>query len=631
MAYEQRCRLLSETSVNVAKNTSVVTIAFEFRRTDYSYWGYNGYGTAYWYINCAGQSTGNRYFSFDWNIPQNQWKEVGRASFTIPHNADGSKSISFSGFVYFGDGVAPGSLSGSGSAKLTMIPRATMPTVSPTSQVMGESIVINLPRASSGFTHKLTYKFGTASGVISSSATTSATFLVPESFAEQIPNSEKGTGTITCQTYNGATLIGTKTVNFTAVVPDGIVPVINNVTIEEAVVGRAISGLYLQNKSQLRVVTDAQGTMGSTIAKYEVLVDGVIHSGADIISQIVTSHGNVPINVTVTDSRGRTASKSQNVEFEEYYNPTIISFAAARCNDAGVEDDEGTSVVLEINFRIAPVRQQNEKSYSVQVKRENSDVWTTILSGSLYEYNNSYKKYGNILDSDYSHVVRLVINDSFSETVAAVEIGTAFTLLDFRNTGRGMAIGKVSQKDALEISMDVEFQKNAEIITEEEGTPVRYNILERIKEFATNIKDIFSSIIQINKDLSDITALDTETFTTAPYVFIIERYLHHKKKRIKVHGTWNGSINGAPLVSSGFNYGVITNLSLIPAGKITGIKRIVSYNMRPVSGGGGMLFVGASDAVTNSQHNHIYTNPQFILTSAPRTCYFEWDIEIEVE
>lgn len=131
--------------------------------------------------------------------------------------------------------------------------------------------------------------------------------------------------------------------------------------------------------------------------------------------------------------------------------------------------------------------------------------------------------------------------------------------------------------------------------------------------------------------MSDITALDTETFTTAPYVFIIERYLHHKKKRIKVHGTWNGSIKGNPLVSSGFNYGVITNLSLTPAGKITGIKRIVSYNMRPVSGGGGMLFVGASDAVTNPQHNHIYTNPQFILTSAPRTCYFEWDIEIEVE
>ncbi len=146
----------------------------------------------------------------------------------------------------------------------------------------------------------------------------------------------------------------------------------------------------------------------------------------------------------------------------------------------------------------------------------------------------------------------------------------------------------------------------------------------------------------------------------------------------KGHGTWNGSVKGEPLVSSGFNYGVITNLSLTPAGKITGIKRIVSYNMRPVSGGGGMLFVGASDAVTNSQHNHIYTNLhpagkitgikrivsynmrpvsggggmlfvgasdavtnsqhnhiytnlQFILTSAPRTCYFEWDIEIEVE
>lgn len=502
MAYEQRCRLLSETSVNVAKNTSVVTIAFEFRRTDYSYWGYNGYGTAYWYINCAGQSTGNRYFSFEWNIPQNQWKEVGRASFTIPHNADGSKSISFSGFVYFGDGVAPGSLSGSGSAKLTTIPRATTPTVSPASQVLGESIVINLPRASSGFTHKLTYKFGMASGVISSSATTSATFLVPESFAEQIPNSEKGTGTITCQTYNGATLIGTKTVDFTAVVSDRIVPVINNVTIEEAVVGRAISCVFLQNKSQLQVITDAQGAMGSTIAKYEVLVDGVIHSGADIISQIVTSHGNVPVKVTVTDSRGRTASKSQSVVFEEYFNPTIISFSATRCNEAGEEDDEGTSVALDIKFKIAPVKQQNEKSYSVQTKREDSETWTTILSGSLYEYDSTYKKYGNILDADFSHVVRLIVKDSFSETTAFVEIGTAFTLLDFRNTGRGMAIGKVSQIDALEINIDTEFHKNAEIVTEEEGTKVRYNILERIKEFATNIEDIFSTISQINKDLS---------------------------------------------------------------------------------------------------------------------------------
>ena len=141
--YETRIRLISETNVNVANNTSYVTVALDFRRTDYQYYGYNLDGNAYWIIKVDSLSTGNVNFTFNWTIPQNQWKEVARRSFTVTHNADGTKSINLSGTIYFGDGVSPGTLSASGKATLSTIPRATVPSLSPASQAIGSAITVS--------------------------------------------------------------------------------------------------------------------------------------------------------------------------------------------------------------------------------------------------------------------------------------------------------------------------------------------------------------------------------------------------------------------------------------------------------------------------------------------------------
>ena len=97
MAYESRVRVISETNIDSANNTSYITVAFEFRRTDRNYYGYNRTGDAWWSIGCAGQGSGAQYFTYSWNIPQNTWHEVGRWSFTIPHNADGSKAVYMKG------------------------------------------------------------------------------------------------------------------------------------------------------------------------------------------------------------------------------------------------------------------------------------------------------------------------------------------------------------------------------------------------------------------------------------------------------------------------------------------------------------------------------------------------------
>lgn len=121
MPYEARV-IQSHTSNGSVANSSNVTVTFQIRRTDYAMIGYNYEGNAYWRINCDGQSTGNKYFTFDWGYhPQNQWWTVGSHTFTVAHNGDGSKHIGFDGYYY--TGISPSDLGASGSATLTKIPR----------------------------------------------------------------------------------------------------------------------------------------------------------------------------------------------------------------------------------------------------------------------------------------------------------------------------------------------------------------------------------------------------------------------------------------------------------------------------------------------------------------------------
>ena len=107
---------------NGSENYSNVTLTFQIRRLDYSMIGYSSSGSAYWNISCDGQSSGDQYFSFNWaSTPAGTWWTVGSYGFKIPHNSDGSKTISYSAYYY--TGISPASFSASGSSALTKIGR----------------------------------------------------------------------------------------------------------------------------------------------------------------------------------------------------------------------------------------------------------------------------------------------------------------------------------------------------------------------------------------------------------------------------------------------------------------------------------------------------------------------------
>lgn len=417
-------------------------------------------------------------------------KTIKSGTVIIPHKADGTKTFAFSfsqeiDITWSGSSI--GTVTGSDSGTLTTIPRATTPTLSASSVDMETAVTITMSRASGLFTHTLEYTFGSASGTIGTELGTSATWTPAVTLAAQIPNATSGTATITCKTYAGSTMIGTKTVSIVLKVPSSVVPVINSVTRSEAVTTPAIAstfGGYVQHQSKIKIVTAATGAQSSTILNCTVTIRDANASGTPLLA---TYYGNdvttdiidwetskIKIGVTVTDSRGRRTSVSYDEDILPYTPPKITTFTAYRSNANGDPDYDSTNLKITVNFDIATVNNLNGKYYEILYKVKGASSWAgTIASGNIYTRNESFITSGITFSGDNAYELRLNLYDTFKSVFATLDIPTAFTLFDCRSTGKGIAFGKVSEADRMEIAMDVDL--TGELFQEARQVPTLLN------------------------------------------------------------------------------------------------------------------------------------------------------------
>lgn len=404
-------------------------------------------------------------------------KTIKTGNLLMYHNADGTKTFDFSFAqqidVMF-NGSLVGTVTGSGSGTLDAIPRATNPVLSASYVDMGETIAITLSRASSEFTHSVSYVFGNASGTISTNAETSATWIPPVSLAEQIPNSNSGTAKIICKTYKGSKLIGTKSIPVILKVPASVVPVINSVTRKEAVTSPTIAatfGNFVQNQSKINVVTSASGAQGATITGCVVtLLDAnsagmpvlATYHGTNITTDILTwNTTKIRVEVKVKDSRGRVASAFYDHNVLAYSPPIISAFSAYRSDSSGNPDDNSTMLKITVNFSIETLNNLNGKNYEIMYRVAGASSWAGIVTlGSVYSRNDSFYTSSVTFDVNTSYELGLFVTDTFESSHSIVTVPTAFTLLDCRSTGKGIAFGKASEKDAMEVAMDVYFTGN---------------------------------------------------------------------------------------------------------------------------------------------------------------------------
>jgi len=386
-----------------------------------------------------------------WNMGSGGLREIARGNRTISHDSDGTKRLYFSGFGNTSTGYSWSfNRTISDSMVLTTIPRASVVSVAYGSRGIGDTQTIYTNWASSSFNHYIYYRYGSGSWInLSKTVGASMTWRVPESLASNVPSGTSGVVSILCYTYSGGVHIGTSTTSFTFTIP-------NNATFQPSAsftslnVVSGLNGYFVQGISKINVVSSGSGKYGATISQYRITIDGSNYYGSNITSGAINKSGAVTVTLLVTDSRGFTETKTSSVTYQQYYSPRILGFTASRS-----PAQTGTDLVVNVNFDIATIADQNAKYYAV-LYREIGGSWVTLYSSSAYYTRSTTHTASGVLDANKSYEVKMELRDSYNTTsnpiITTKPIGTVFKLMNFNASGRGIGFGKFSERDGFDFA-----------------------------------------------------------------------------------------------------------------------------------------------------------------------------------
>ena len=392
---------------------------------------------------------------------------VQLASWTgaISHGSDGSKKLDcFGSFTISGSSYLSGG-NISCSIQLESIPRATKPTLSSPSVALGSAVTINISPAVSSWTHNIYYRIGTGSWTrFATGVKANYSWTVPLSIASSYPTATKGTITIGLNTYNGSTQIGgTQTVNLNITIPASVAPSVSAVTVSEAASGLSNFG-YVQTKSKLKIVASASGAYSSSIRSYVYNIGSQSYSGLEntyTMGEVVRDSDTVAVTVTVTDSRGRTASKTVSITVLAYSPPQITHFECSRCGDAnGSANANGQYLKVTFGYSVSPLNNKNKASYLLKYSVYDDGKWGGLTSGTQYTYSGTYISATAILNTASTYQIGLVVTDSFGTASFYKEIGTAVRLLSYIVKRFAIAIGKIPEIDNIfDVALETIFRK----------------------------------------------------------------------------------------------------------------------------------------------------------------------------
>ena len=231
--------------------------------------------------------------------------------------------------------------------------------------------------------------------------------------------------------------------------PASVTPSISSVSIAEATAGIADRfGGYVRTRSKLSVSITATGAQGSSISAYRTSIDSVTYSGSSFTTNALNTAGNLTMTVTVTDSRGCTASTACTVTVLDYSPPSLSQFTAERCNaDGTAAQTDGTKVRISAKASGSSVGGKNTLACTVYYKLSNAEAWISAvtLTPSDYVITATNRLLSPTFDALSSYDIKIRVQDVFYYIEQTVSIGTKQVMMDFYKDGSGIAFGKVAE------------------------------------------------------------------------------------------------------------------------------------------------------------------------------------------
>ena len=444
-------------SQSITANTSTVNWRMTVSRTG-AYYTHNHQGDSTLSLNLDGQ---NVHYSYPtWETSGEEYT-LASGSSTISHNADGTKTLPISCTFNPNNGLH-GTITVSASLSLTTIPRSS--SVSVSAGVIGSSVTINISRQSSSFKHTVRYSWAGKSGTIASNVDVSTSWTIPLDFANDIPNSASGTGTVFVDTYSGSTKTGTQSTTFTASVPANVKPTFTGVSLSD--LNGAAQNLIPSGNTFIQVISNikvgfngAVGSYGSSITGYYAEIVGKNQSTSSNGGSlgIMNYHGTIKIRASVSDSRGRWSdTREVSVTVLEYFAPAL-SFSIARTGSTS------STLTVTRNAKVAPLTvsgsQKNTMTLTFKVARlgtTNFQVDTGPATGSWTSISNLVNSQANLAGNylaNQSWVVIGTVEDKFTRTEFMVNVPTESVVLSYDRSGIG--VNKIRERGALDVKGDI--------------------------------------------------------------------------------------------------------------------------------------------------------------------------------
>lgn len=432
---------------NIAANTSTVNWEMTVSRSSY-YHTYNNNGSSTLSLSLDGRNVHSS--NPTWEVWDGE-VTLAKGSSTIAHNADGSKTLPLSCTFNPNNGYHE-SITVTANISLTTIPRAS--SVSVNAGTIGSPITINISRHSSSFKHTVRYVWGNKSGTIASNVDTSTTWMIPLDFANEIPNSTSGTGTIYVDTYSAGTKTGTQSTILTASIPQNMKPTLSNVTLTDA---NGVARGLLNGNNFLQIVSDIQvgfngasGVYGSTITGYRAEIVNKNHVVTENGGRLgmMNFNGSATIRASVVDSRGRQSdARDITINVIEYFAPSL-SFTAVRTRESPniiqiIRNAKIAPLMLSgkqrnnmtLTFRVAPL---NANNFSVD-NGSASGVFTTI-----HTLTNSAANLAGNYPATKSFTVIGRLEDKFTSVEFSATVATESVVMSYDKYGR-VGVGKVAE------------------------------------------------------------------------------------------------------------------------------------------------------------------------------------------
>lgn len=408
-------------------------------------------------------------------VSAKNWQQafIPVTSAPIYHNADGTKTLTLTLTLH--DVTAPdagfnavNNQKATQTITLTEIPRAS--SVTAVGGTIGSPVTIGVQRTGSAFRHTLTYAFASAAGEIAAlSSETSFRWTPPMELCSEIPNGNSGVCTVTCHTYNGSTLIGTKTAQVTLSVPDSVGLSLSEGWAAAAPdnAGTAAEGmnLYIQGYTAAQVTFDpskigTEAAYGATPAAFAIQWD---HRTDDSTYRtgVLTAAGETFIRCIVTDTRGRTRSETLIVRVLPYAKPTLSGITIFRCASDGTAHDGGSAVSVKAVCGISPLDGRNSCVMQAQYRANGGGYGSrkTLESGTAAVL------WAGELSPRQSYEVLVTAVDALGNTaVCSVLLPTDDAFFHGRQGGKGAAFGKYAEADdLLEVAWNILGKKNLSV------------------------------------------------------------------------------------------------------------------------------------------------------------------------